>query len=218
MFVIEARNTKNLSSARIPGAPRGLFIWHIDKNVGGNYSVDIPAGQHYGVSLEQADGKFDLENARSYADSGDAYVPGKTFEATTTPNSKWWSGKASGLNVYDIQFLADNRISFSVALGEKPVTLAGSFSKAADGFGVWCDGSSVRYRIPEHVTAGSPSLAIRLYALDGKLVAAITDRYAKPGVYSRPLPNREGFAPGVYLYRADIGDFHAVKQVAVPQR
>jgi len=115
-FVIEARNDSHVTTRRIPGADRGLYIWHIDKNVGGNYGIEISAGEHYGVSLEQADGEFDLEHGKNAADDGDAYSPGFAFTENTVPDSNWWNGAASGLGIDDIQFLNDNRISFRVTL------------------------------------------------------------------------------------------------------
>ena len=117
-FVIEARNNAHVTTRRIPGAERGLYIWHIDKNVGGNYGIDISTGDHYGVSLEQADGDFDLEYGRNAADDGDAYGPGSIFRENTVPDSNWWTGTASGLGIDEIEFLDDERISFRVTLDE----------------------------------------------------------------------------------------------------
>ena len=95
----------------------GLLIYHIDENVlaasywrpneaecwkmkNANCTKVNPAnGQtHYGISLEQADGRFELEKGKSYGDAGDAF-PGltgnHTFSATSKPNSSsfyFWSG------------------------------------------------------------------------------------------------------------------------------
>ena len=118
LFVIEARNNTHRTTERIPGAPRGLYIWHIDKNVegNGNFGIDISAGEHYAVSLKQADGNFDLEKGVNYGDEGDAYGPGTSFTPYTVPNSNWWDGSASGLGIDNIEFLDNNRISFEVTL------------------------------------------------------------------------------------------------------
>ncbi len=116
-FVIEARNNKHITTQRIePSAERGLYIWHLDKNVASNFSIDISEGQHYRSSLEQADGNFDLENGVNAADETDAYGPGAEFSNNTQPNSRWWDGTISGLSITDIRLLENNRISFRVTL------------------------------------------------------------------------------------------------------
>ncbi len=114
-FVIEARNTNSLTTQTLPGVDRGLYIWHIDRNVGGNYSIDLNAGQHYGVALEQADGNFDLENGVNNSDDGDAYVPGRSFTPSTTPNTNWWEG-TSGFSLDNILFVGNDSISFEVTV------------------------------------------------------------------------------------------------------
>jgi hypothetical protein len=59
---------------------------------------------HYECALEQADGRFDLERRSNQGDSQDLYKAGGAdrFADTTTPSSKWWSGKSSGLEIHDI--------------------------------------------------------------------------------------------------------------------
>jgi len=59
---------------------------------------------HYFVSVEQADGRFDLERYKNSGDSTDAYYAGNatSFTDTTVPNSKWWDGSPSGLNIVNI--------------------------------------------------------------------------------------------------------------------
>jgi len=75
----------------------GLYIWHADKNKNNNDERQMTNAQHYQVSLEQADGRFDLEYNRNSGDSGDAYRYGgaTVFKENTTPNSKWWDGTIS---------------------------------------------------------------------------------------------------------------------------
>jgi subtilisin-like proprotein convertase family protein len=59
---------------------------------------------HYELSLEQADGLFQLETTRDYnGDGTDLYGQANTrFADSTTPNSKWWDGTASNLDVFQI--------------------------------------------------------------------------------------------------------------------
>lgn len=113
-FMIEARNNSPLSAKRIPGAKRGLFIWHVDDRVNGNRGVKIAEGEHYQISLEQADGKNDLENNTNGGDEGDVFGPGDTFSDNSQPNARWWNGQASGLVISDIEYLEGGKIRFDV--------------------------------------------------------------------------------------------------------
>lgn len=117
-FLIEARNDQRPTTRR-PAFGRGLLIFHVDERVrgNGNYNVDgerMTLENHYYMSLEQADGKFDLEAGRSSGDIGDVYVPGKAFSDATLPHAKWWDGTPSAFALDAIQLLAGNRISFRI--------------------------------------------------------------------------------------------------------
>lgn len=59
---------------------------------------------HFECSLEQADGRFDLERGDQYGDSNDLFSAGPKdrFTGTTSPNSQWWDGTPSGLEVTEI--------------------------------------------------------------------------------------------------------------------
>jgi subtilisin-like proprotein convertase family protein len=61
-------------------------------------------GQHYELSLEQADGEFRLESSRHhYGDSTDLFGQANNrFADSTVPNSKWWDGMASNLEIFEI--------------------------------------------------------------------------------------------------------------------
>jgi hypothetical protein len=72
----------------------------------------MSATEHYRVSLEQADGKYDLENGRNGGDANDLFGPGKRFTNTTEPNSRWWDGSPSGLAIDKIKFLPGGKIRF----------------------------------------------------------------------------------------------------------
>lgn len=79
---------------------KGIMIWHVDTAKNGASEEQMTEAQHYEVSLEQADGLFDLENDRDNGDSGDYFDSSDpTFSADTTPSSRWWDGTDSGLTV-----------------------------------------------------------------------------------------------------------------------
>jgi M6 family metalloprotease-like protein len=110
-FVIEARKKTTIGNSAFP-VPVGLLIWHVDERVTtSNTLPQMTPDEHYLVSVEQADGRFDLEQHVNPGDATDIYVPGSVFGQWTTPNSNWWDGSASGLSIDDIRF-ERGRISF----------------------------------------------------------------------------------------------------------
>jgi M6 family metalloprotease-like protein len=102
-FIIENRQ-KALRDEALPGS--GLAIWHIDE-LGDNENQGMTPNSHYECSLVQADGEFDLERAEpggQYGEAKDLYHgEGNThLGVNTTPNSHWWNGSPSGLDLSDI--------------------------------------------------------------------------------------------------------------------
>ena len=93
-FVIENRQQVG-RDGKLPD--EGLLIWHVDET--GDNRRPNP---RYELALEQADGTFDLEHAVDKGDATDLYGPGQTFGASTTPNSCWWDGTPSGLEIISI--------------------------------------------------------------------------------------------------------------------
>ncbi|MGL1937037.1 MAG: hypothetical protein OCD01_18565 [Fibrobacterales bacterium] len=115
-FILEARNKNTSLTSRLPGADRGLFIWHIDRDVYGNHAVDWMKGEHYGVALEQTDGRLGIEYNRNSGDNGDAFTPGTTFSPSSNPNSHWVNNTRSGFTVHAIELGNDGTISFDVVV------------------------------------------------------------------------------------------------------
>jgi hypothetical protein len=69
----------------------GLAIWHIDENKANNNTEGYPGqigwpenGNHYKVSLLQADGRYDLEHGFGRGDFGDLYRAGMPSEIGPT--------------------------------------------------------------------------------------------------------------------------------------
>ena len=97
-FLIENRGTGDPWGAY--ARDKGILIWHIDEAVNGNENQQMTASQHYEVSLEQADGLFDLEMNRDGGDTADAFDSTyPNFNDTTVPDAKWWSGSNSGIRI-----------------------------------------------------------------------------------------------------------------------
>lgn len=112
-FIIENR----LKAGRDNGlADSGLAIWHIDE-LGNNNNEQMTAGSHYECSLVQADGENDLEHGKNDGDDKDLFHKGGNdrFADSTKPNSKWWDGTSSGLEIYNIG-LSGQKVAFSVKI------------------------------------------------------------------------------------------------------
>jgi M6 family metalloprotease-like protein len=99
-FIMENR-ARSVRDAALPDA--GLAIWHVDQ-LGSNNDEEMTPAQHYECSLEQADHRFDLEHGANLGDTGDLFGgPGaRSFGSATTPDSRWWDGSLSGLDLAQI--------------------------------------------------------------------------------------------------------------------
>ncbi len=111
----------------------GLLIWHVDKN-GNNSAQDMTSAKHYQHSVEQADGLFELERNLRGGSDGDLFHAGyrTTFNDSTGPNSKWWNGASSGLNISNIGSIGGSSISLTIG-NAAPVGPAGYTWCAAEG-------------------------------------------------------------------------------------
>jgi M6 family metalloprotease-like protein len=97
-FVVENRGSGDKWAEFSPD--KGIAIWHIDETVTGNDSQEMTEDEHYQVSLEQADGRFDLESNRNRGDDRDLFdLNSSKFSDTTTPNARWWDGTRSAVMV-----------------------------------------------------------------------------------------------------------------------
>ena len=97
---------------------KGIVIWHVDEAVDGNENQQMTSAEHYEVSVEQADGLFDLENDRDRGDAQDYYDSStQKFTDTTLPDAKWWNGNNSGL---EIEVLSPPGASMDVKFGGQP--------------------------------------------------------------------------------------------------
>lgn len=96
-FLVENRRQRGLD-ALLPG--EGLLVYHVDESVNSNRNPD-----HYRVALEQADGRFQLENRfndASFGDPGDPFRAGDAFGRYTVPNSTAYDGSDSYVHVFNL--------------------------------------------------------------------------------------------------------------------
>ena len=109
-FIIEPRFKKSRDAA-LPGS--GLLVWHVDEH-GSNNHQERWQDRHYECSLEQADGRFDMEHMVNNGDVHDIYVAKHSFSSNTTPSSAWWDATHSNLSVHSIQVQPD-QVSFKAS-------------------------------------------------------------------------------------------------------
>lgn len=84
----------------MPG--EGLLIWHVDKEGDANYQNMAPS-THYKVSVEQADGLYELEKGLG-SNAQDFFYAGykDSFGPDTNPNSNWWNSNQPSIRLTDI--------------------------------------------------------------------------------------------------------------------
>jgi M6 family metalloprotease-like protein len=112
-FIIENRNPQGRDEHLTDS---GLAIWHVD-HLGNNSHQQGTPTRHYECALMQADGRRDLERNEDIGDAGDLYHEGANpqFGDTTRPNSRWWDGSPSGLEIRNIG-PAGRETTFSVRI------------------------------------------------------------------------------------------------------
>ncbi|WP_367873632.1 M6 family metalloprotease domain-containing protein [Luteolibacter sp. Populi] len=120
-FLIENRGAGDKWAAACPD--QGILIWHVDESVFGNENSEMSPSLHYELSVEQADGAFDLEHGSDRGDASDLFDAATSyFNNGSVPDSRWWSGTASGIAV---EVRSPPGAIMNVLLGDKiPLHLA----------------------------------------------------------------------------------------------
>lgn len=146
-FMVENRQQTGYDSSlsRYGSGVHGVAIYHVDENVlvrnfnrpneAANWfqsrkqgvTSDPETGEtHYGISILQADNKWDLEKNVNSADSGDLYKTGQSFTPTSTPNSGSYyfsNGDAvptnyTGIYINNIVENKDGSVSFTAGFAK----------------------------------------------------------------------------------------------------
>ncbi|RPH92911.1 M6 family metalloprotease domain-containing protein [candidate division KSB1 bacterium] len=125
-FLVENRQRTGYDAA-LPG--EGLLIYHIDEWMDGNDHQWYPGhmtGLHYEAALEQADGRWDMEQNFNQGDATDPY-PGPSGDCSFTngssPNSQSYGHAATRVTVRNISASADTMTAdLAVTYGLNNVT------------------------------------------------------------------------------------------------
>ena len=139
-FLVENRTKMDLDQGAVSS---GLAVYHCDI-LGSNELQQGSATRHYQCALLQADGRRDLELDENQGDGSDLFglIGGIALSSTSTPHSREWDGRDSGLVISDIAGPGPT-ITFSVGQATPAATLSG----AADPMTI----------IPDNVPAGITS-------------------------------------------------------------
>jgi len=141
-FILENRQQSGRDTA-LPDA--GLAIWHVD-HLGSNSNEQMTPSQHYECTLEQADNRSDLERKANLGDVTDLYGGPSAlgFGADTSPNSNWWDGNTSGLEIEQISAPGATmtfKVRHPVAVGQLKQVLSGGdgviYAVAGNGDLLW---------------------------------------------------------------------------------
>ena len=99
-FLVENRSKMGLDRA-LPAS--GLAVYHCDI-LGSNELQQGTATKHYQCALLQADGRRDLELNVNQGDGADLFgaIGGIALSAESSPHSREWDGRDSGLVIADI--------------------------------------------------------------------------------------------------------------------
>lgn len=144
-FLVENRSRMNFDRG-LPAS--GLAVYHCDIK-GSNELQQGTADKHYQCALLQADGRRDLELDANRGDGSDLFgaLQGVVLSSTSTPNTREWDGRESGLVISDVS-PPDAEISFAVGTqAAAPVVASGA--------------AEPMLAIPDNVSAGvSSTIAI----------------------------------------------------------
>jgi M6 family metalloprotease-like protein len=99
-FLVENRSRMGFDRG-LPAS--GLAVYHCDI-LGSNELQQGTSAKHYQCALLQADGRRDLEQDANRGDGDDLYaaIQGVALSAASSPHSREWDGRDSGLVISDI--------------------------------------------------------------------------------------------------------------------
>ncbi len=133
-FLVENRQGYGFD-AGLPGANRGILIWHVSEDMVDNSKPGNTVSNHYLVDLEEASGvQHLLLSANATGDDSDYFRAGNntSFTDSTTPNSKSYSGLSLKL---PISAITGSGTPMTFYLGTSDVTPPTAIANVYDGLG-----------------------------------------------------------------------------------
>lgn len=178
----------------------GLAVWHVDTSKGSNSAEWYPglsASNHLKVALEQADGLWELEKNQSSGNSADLYRSGNSFTATSTPDSKLYSGASSLVEVTSISASGET-MTASLASSATPCGAPASLTVPAGSSGSialsWAASSTsgVTYELQESNVSDFSSGVQTAYS--GSATSTTLAKTANATLYYRVRATKTGYA------------------------
>lgn len=159
-FLVENRQKTGFDSLLYNS---GLLIYHVDEAKFASSVNDeewfpgLPASEHYGIALEQADARWDLEHNFNVGDAGDPF-PGaavaRAFSAATTPDSASYVDGPTGVSLSNISDSGDT-MTADVALS-LPRHAQWYVQASASGYGTGTSSDSPFATIGQAMAAARP--------------------------------------------------------------
>lgn len=226
-FLVENRQ-KTGYDGDLPGA--GLLIWHIDEAMETVDNTDnanewypgLDSTQHFRVSLEQADGLFELEHANDYGDINDVFFTGRDFNAVSSANSN------SYLN--GVSFVAVENVSIpdSSMTADFTVALAAGVEDDQQNEDILPNRVELKQNYPNPFNPSTEisfytdqpgNAEVVIYNLSGQKVKTLVNGEVPSGTNSFTWygDNDSGaeVASGIYFYRLDINGHQSMKKMAL---
>ncbi len=174
----------------------GLMIWHVDSR-SFTQSPGMTANKHFMVSLEQADGNFDLELKVNPGDTTDLFKAGRfsEFSDDTSPGAQWWKGEKSGLKLTNISDVGE---TMSFTFGDGSTALTSVNPKSISGITATTANNVV-------VLSGYALYEVKIYSLNGKLIST-----AKLGEVNQAKITHS-LSTGMYLFAVASKSAEGVK-------
>ena len=200
-FYIEARRQTG-RSATLPD--EGLVIWHWDRN-GSNNDQEMTPSSHYRVSLEQADGLFELERNESSGDTTDLFdkYSNDRFNDDSSPDALWWDESPSGLDIARISEIGDT-MSFTIGDVTPIIDVKKSYK------------NSIAINDMELViyNDNKTPVSIAIYDIQGRRL--VHDQFKNSENIIR-FNKAKSLANGTYIYKIYIGSKVLRKQFIISQ-
>ncbi len=196
-FYIESRRRAGRNTYT---TDEGLMIWHVDSWSFSQYPDMTPA-KHFKVSLEQADGNFDMEKKVNAGDTTDLYKAGiySSFGSASAPSSDWWKDGVSGFNISNISAVSD---SMNFTLGEGATSVIKNRTNSATEISLKASVKNLTFTADSETSIHKVSL----FTVSGKEI------FSSPvnGESSFIMSNK--FSPGLYISQIVVGNSSASYQ------